>query len=305
MRVRASTVVGLIVAGTLLATAGGLHAQSDLGNWQKITAIPDAKTHLVPRTWTLDKYPDAPTLTPHSKVTILDQDGPGVVTNFHVSNYAGGDASRLHLRVWYDRQDKPAIDMPLMDFLGDVQAAAKPYHTIYFSRVRASHNFRLPMPFQKHIRIEVENPTDRYLMGYMEVQWDEVNAIPKESGYLRTVYRQGTFKFPARGTGAVRHPIAGHHRRPFAPVGRRSSVVCRRPGDLRSEPRNLPGRRQGADLREPGLRGFLRSLLGFPGSRIGLLSRPSSVTKRRLKVEPWPQWSAPATRTRSRSRNPA
>ena len=118
------------------------------------------------------------------------------MTNFHVSNYLGGDASQLLLRVWYDRQDKPAIDMPLMDFVGDIQAAAKPYHTIYFSRVRASHNFRLPMPFEKHIRIEVRNPTDRYLMGYMEVQWDEVKALPNDSGYLRVVYRQGTFKFP-------------------------------------------------------------------------------------------------------------
>jgi hypothetical protein len=188
--------IRLLVAGSLIAAASVASAQSDLGNWRKITTIPDAKTHLVPRTWTLDKYPDAPTLTAHSKVTILDQDGPGVVTNFHVSNYSGGDASRLLLRVWYDRQDKPAIDMPLMDFLGDIQAAAKPYSTIYFSRVRASHNFRLPMPFQKHIRIEVENPTDRYLFGYMEVQWDEVAAIPKDSGYLRIVYRQGTFKFP-------------------------------------------------------------------------------------------------------------
>jgi hypothetical protein len=196
MTLKARSVVGLIAAGTLLATVGVLPAQPDPGGWQKITAIPDAKTHLVPRTWTLDKYPDAPTLTPHSKVTVLDQDGPGVVTHFHVSNYAGGDAGQLLLRVWYDRQDKPAIDMPLMDFLGDIQAAAKPFHTLYFSRVRASHNFRLPMPFQKHIRIEVENPTDRHLMGYMEVQWDEVKALPNDSGYLRVVYRQGTFKFP-------------------------------------------------------------------------------------------------------------
>jgi hypothetical protein len=179
-----------------LTTAGMLHAQPDLGGWQKITAIPDTKTHLVPRTWTLDRYPDAPTLLPHSKVTVLDQQGPGVVTNFHVSNYAGGDASQLILRVWYDRQDKPAINMPLMDFLGDIQAAAKPYHTIYFSRVRASHNFRLPMPFRGHIRMEVENPTDRYMMGYMEAQWDKVKAIPEESGYLRVVFRQGKFKFP-------------------------------------------------------------------------------------------------------------
>jgi len=196
MTIRANNTVCRKAVAVLLTVSGLLHAQSDVAAWQRIVAIPDAKTHLVPRTWTLDKYPDAPTLTPHSKVTLLDQDGPGVVTNLHVSRYHGGDASQLLLCVWYDRLNRVAIEMPLMDFLGDIQAAAQPYHTIYFSQVRASHNFRLPMPFQKHIRIEVENPTDRYLMGYTEVQWDEVKTLPKDCGYLRVDYRQGTFKFP-------------------------------------------------------------------------------------------------------------
>ena len=86
MKAQTKTVVSLAATVTLLATAGVLHAQSDQGKWQTITAIPNAKTHLVPRTWTLDKYPDAPTLLPHSKVTVLDHEGPGVVTNFHVSD---------------------------------------------------------------------------------------------------------------------------------------------------------------------------------------------------------------------------
>ena len=72
MKIESKIVVSLVTVIVLLATAGVVQAQSNLGNWQKITAIPDAKTHLVPRTWTLDKYPDAPTLMSHSKVTLLD-----------------------------------------------------------------------------------------------------------------------------------------------------------------------------------------------------------------------------------------
>jgi len=163
--------------------------------WQEISAVRDRKTHLVPATWTLDKYPDAPTLKPHAKVTLLDQKGPGVVTLLHVSDYAG-PSGKMILRVWYDKADKPAIEMPLMDFLGDIQPGVKPYHTLYFSRVRKSHNFRLPMPFRKHIRIEVENPTAKGLFGYTEVQWDEVRRIPADCGYLRVAYQSGRFKFP-------------------------------------------------------------------------------------------------------------
>ena len=164
--------------------------------WQEITALTDAKTHLAPATWTLDKYPDAKTLKAHSKVVLLDVKGPGVVTAFHVSDQSGCDASKLMLRVWYDGDQQPAIEMPLMDFLGNIEAKAKPFYTIYFSRVRRSHNFRLPLPFREGIRIEVENPTDRNAFGYLETQWDEVQAIPAESGYLRATYRSGTFKFP-------------------------------------------------------------------------------------------------------------
>ena len=164
--------------------------------WVEISTVKDQKTHMIPATWTLDKYPDAETLKPHSRITLLDQEGPGVVTLFHASDYYGGDDSRLILRIWYDGASEPSVEMPLMDFLGDIQSATMPYSTIYFSHVRKSHNFRLPMPFGKHIRIEVENPSNDNLLGYMDIQWDEVKEIPGNSGYLRVAYQKGHFQFP-------------------------------------------------------------------------------------------------------------
>lgn len=183
----------------LLMVINAGHTVQAEERWQEISGIPSRKTHKVPATWTLDKYPDAPTLKAHSKVTLLDQDGPGVVTLFHVSDYAIGDDSKLILRVWYDNEKKPSIEMPLMDFLGDIQSSTKPYYTIYFSHVRKSHNFRLPMPFRKHIKIEVENPTESYMFGYMDLQWDELEEIPDNCGYLRVAYQSGDFQFPHEG----------------------------------------------------------------------------------------------------------
>lgn len=200
MNAKTSGTVGSLAIAALLGcgftTIGAFGGDADTERWQQISAVKAGKTHLTPATWTLDKYPEAPTLKPHSKITLLDQDGPGVVTLFHASDYGRGDDGKLILRVWYDHQENPSIEMPLMDFLGDIQSAATPYHTIYFSRVRSSHNFRLPMPFRKHVKIEVENPTEGDLLGYMDVQWDEVDEIPESSGYLRVVYRRGHFRFP-------------------------------------------------------------------------------------------------------------
>ena len=160
-------------------------------NWSDICLLKDSKTHMVPLTWTLDKYPDAPTLGPRSRVTFFDREGPGVVTMIHVSDYVGlpggnrADAAPLIIRVWYDREEAPSIEMPFMDFLGDIEAAAMPYHTVHLSRVRASHNFRLPLPFRRHLKIEVENPGVKTVFGYTDIQWDELDALPAGCGRLR------------------------------------------------------------------------------------------------------------------------
>jgi hypothetical protein len=164
--------------------------------WEEISRIGNRKTHLIPRTWTMDKYPGAPTLSAKSSVTLIDQVGPGVITNLHVSDYWGGDDGALILRIWYDGDKEPTIQMPLMDFLGDVESATGHYQTMYFSHVRESHNFHLPIPFRKHIRIEIDNPTENNFFGYSEIQWDEVDTIPTNCAYLHVSYQKGTFFFP-------------------------------------------------------------------------------------------------------------
>jgi len=175
---------------------------SDL--WQNLSTVQSGLSHLVPSTWPYDKYPDAPELDGCSRITAIDQDGPGVVTCLHVSNYynkrdfndSPPGAQALLLRVWYDGDPVPAIEMPLMDFLGDIQGESAYFSTIYFSKVKQSHNFRLPMPFRKHIRIEIENPSPVDLIGYTEVQWEQVDDIPSGCGYLKTDFRMGAMRVP-------------------------------------------------------------------------------------------------------------
>ena len=47
------------------------------------------------------------------------------------------------------------------------------------------------MPFRGHIRVEIENPSTVLLYGYLDVQWEQVPAIPDDSGVLRVDYRCG------------------------------------------------------------------------------------------------------------------
>ncbi len=184
-----------ILAGALFSLPASAAAPQE--DWQQLTAVGGgAQSRLAISHWPNDKYPQLPELTPKSKTVLLEADGPGVVTLFHVSKYGGGDQDKLILRVWYDGEEKPAIEMPWMDFLGDIEAKTAYFSTVYFSHVKESHNFRLPMPFRKHLRIEVENPTDKAFGGYSDIQWEKVKALPSETGYLQVEYRTGTPTIP-------------------------------------------------------------------------------------------------------------
>jgi hypothetical protein len=175
-----------------------------MNEWQAITSTGGGMSHMVPSTWPYDKYPEMPELDAGKTVTLIDQAGPGVVSALHISNYydkkhilQGPEAALgLVLRVWYDHQPRPAIEMPLMDFLADIQTESAFFSTLYFSKVKHSHNFRLPMPFRQHLRITVENTSNLDLIGYCEVQWEEVEAIPPDCGYLLVDYRQGVMRVP-------------------------------------------------------------------------------------------------------------
>ena len=182
---------------TVLFGGTGFLRAEDTVSWEDVSRVRPGQSHVVPALWA-----NLPKLNARTKVKILDVDGPGVVSLFHVCNFgpaagfAGNSpgAQSVIVRVFYDLQAAPAIEMPLMDFLGDIQCGSALFNTIYFTKVKHSHNFRLPMPFRKHISIELENPSAENLTAYTDVQWEQVERIPDDCGYLRTDYRSAVFQ---------------------------------------------------------------------------------------------------------------
>ena len=99
-------------------------------SWENLTTVGGANSNVVPATWSKDKYPEAPELFAGASVTVLDVDGPGIITDIHVSDYKvrtnptdHHSASAILIKVWYDSEEAPAINMPLMDFVGDIEAS--------------------------------------------------------------------------------------------------------------------------------------------------------------------------------------
>ena len=156
--------------------------------------VKNEKTHLVPSFWA-----QMPQLKAKTTLKILDVDGPGRVTMIHSSalgitfgkEFNSDAVKSLMIRVFYDGETKPSIEMPYMDFFADVQSESAYFSTIYVSKVKESHNFRLQMPFRKHITIMVENASDKDLVGYVDVQWEEISSMPEKQAYLYVAYQSG------------------------------------------------------------------------------------------------------------------
>jgi hypothetical protein len=165
------------------------------------------RSRLKTATWPYDAYPDMPELDSGKTITLLDADGPGIVTGIHASHYYCKDepldlvnsavcASKIILRVWYDNEADPVIALPFMDFLGDIEGSCARYQTLFFSKVAHSHNFRLEIPFRQHITIQLENPSERDLIGYTDLQYEEIPALPETCGFLSVDYRRGRTRIP-------------------------------------------------------------------------------------------------------------
>jgi hypothetical protein len=156
--------------------------------------VRNEKTHVVPSFWG-----QMPQLKAKTCLNILDVNGPGVVTMIHSSalgtsmgaGFNSEAVKSVMVSVFYDGETKPSIRMPFMDFFSDIQCESAYFSTIYFSKVKESHNFRLQIPFRKHITIKVTNTSDVDLVGYVDVQWEELSSLPENCAYLYTNYKSG------------------------------------------------------------------------------------------------------------------
>ena len=93
-------------------------------------------------------------------LTILDVDGPGVLTHIWFTLYDPEPyhLKKLVLRMYWDNESSPSVETPLGDFFG---LGLGDYHVweselLSVANDRALNSF-FPMPFQKHARITVTN----------------------------------------------------------------------------------------------------------------------------------------------------
>lgn len=97
---------------------------------------------------------------------LMDVNGGGVIRRMWctLSQRAPADLRAYVLRMYWDKAEKPAVEVPLGDFFGAIHGEINPFENIFFSSPEGrSFNFTVEMPFQSAARITLTNESDKDL----------------------------------------------------------------------------------------------------------------------------------------------
>jgi hypothetical protein len=128
-------------------------------------------------------------------LTVMDEDGPGVITHLWFTLYSAESyhLKKLVLRMYWDNEATPSVEAPLGDFFG---LGLGEYHAwqsevLSVASQRALNCF-FAMPFQKHARITVENEGKLNVPAfYFNIDYRALtHPIPEGTLYFHAQFRQ-------------------------------------------------------------------------------------------------------------------
>ena len=134
-------------------------------------------------------------IEPGATLTILDVDGPGVLTHIWFTLYDPEPyhLKKLILRMYWDNESSPSVETPLGDFFGLGLGDYHVWETELLSAAndRALNSF-FPMPFQKHARIALTNDgKGRVFSFYFNLDYRALSKpLPADTLYFHAQFRQ-------------------------------------------------------------------------------------------------------------------
>ena len=120
-------------------------------------------------------------------------DGTGTVRRmwFTATDRSPQALRGLVIRMYWDGEEKPAVEAPLGDFFGLALGRTAVFENAWFDSPEGrSFSWRLPMPFQDGFEITVtnESPTDLDMLFY-DVEFTLGDEHGREAGYFHAHYR--------------------------------------------------------------------------------------------------------------------
>ena len=137
---------------------------------------------------------DARKFDPGQTRVLADLEGPGRITHiwFTASGYERGFTRSTIIRIYWDGNEKAAVEAPLGDFFAaghgmQINVNSAMVATSSFGR---AYNCYWSMPFRKSARITVTNESLKDSMGlYWYVDWEK-RPVPDDMPFFHAQYRQ-------------------------------------------------------------------------------------------------------------------
>lgn len=140
---------------------------------------------------------DMTPLPPGAALEMPVLEGPGVINHIWFTSHAGGvnELNALTLRMYWDDQKEPGVEVPVGEFFGVGNKVA----VVESLPVQVSPSGSLTcywrMPFAKSARIVVTNDNpDRTTGLYWQVDYVQLDKLPPDTPYFYAKYRQ---EYPA------------------------------------------------------------------------------------------------------------
>src|SRR5271170_5718211 len=138
---------------------------------------------------------DARTVTPGQTITVLDVDGPGMISHiwFTIDDNEPYALKRIVLRMYWDGETSPSVETPIGDFFGLGNGIYYRWESLLLSAgADKALNSYFPMPYAHHARITVTNE-GKQTLGHLYWNIDyrvDAQPLPKDTLYFHAQYRQ-------------------------------------------------------------------------------------------------------------------
>jgi len=131
----------------------------------------------------------------NQKYNISDISGAGIIKHIWMT-LASADPYYLRkivIRKWWDDEPYPSVECPIGDFFGLGHAKTVNFWSLPFSmgpQDGKGFNCFFPMPFSKRAKIEIENETDKDLVCYYYVDYEEYKELNDDYGRFHATWNR-------------------------------------------------------------------------------------------------------------------
>ncbi len=143
-------------------------------------------------------------IAPGQSLDVFQSDGPGIITHiwFTINARSAGHLKELVMRIYWDGNARPSVEVPVGDFFGLNLGDYFLYQSAFLncSSVKAL-NCYFAMPFRRSARISITNEGQQAVDSfYSNIDYKVVRELPADTLYFHAQYRQATPNKAVSGT---------------------------------------------------------------------------------------------------------